>query len=68
MVRMAAARWRLTARQQEVLELLARGLTNAIVADTLAISERTVEFHVTAILDKAGADSRMSLLVRLIDG
>jgi len=68
MVRMAAARWSLTARQREVLELLARGLANATVADTLAISERTVEFHVTAILDKAGADSRTSLLARLIDG
>jgi DNA-binding CsgD family transcriptional regulator len=68
MVRMAAARWRLTARQQEVLELLARGVANATVADALAISERTVEFHVTAILDKAGADSRTSLLARLLDG
>ena len=50
-----------------MLELLAQGLTNATVADTLAISARTVEFHVTAILDKAGADSRTSLLARLID-
>ena len=68
LVRMAAARWHLTRRQQDVLELLARGLANAIVAEALSISESTVEFHVTAILDKAGSDSRTSLLARLIDG
>ncbi len=42
----------LTARQAEVLELLAQGLTNTEIADELFVSHRTVENHVSAILMK----------------
>lgn len=58
----AAARWSLTARQREVLELLVRGTANATIAAELGIAERTVELHVTALFDRAGVDSRAALV------
>lgn len=48
----------LTARQQEVLKLIATGLPNKEIADRLYISERTVKFHVSEILAKLGAGNR----------
>jgi DNA-binding CsgD family transcriptional regulator len=48
----------LTARQAEVLDLLAERLTNAEIADQLFLSPRTVENHVAAILMKLEASSR----------
>jgi DNA-binding CsgD family transcriptional regulator len=66
-VRFAALRWNLTPRQAEVLDLVARGLTNAGIADTLRIGKGTVEFHLSALFDKAGVDNRSSLVSRLLD-
>lgn len=63
----ARLRWRLTARQAQVLELVARGLTNALVAETLDISEGTVEYHLTALFDKVGVCNRATLIVRLLE-
>ena len=48
----------LTAREREVLQLVALGLANKTIARDLAISEHTVKFHVAAILAKLGAGSR----------
>lgn len=48
----------LTARQAEVLDLLAQGLSNPKIADRLFISPRTVENHVTAVLTKLNAIDR----------
>lgn len=48
----------LTARQVDVLDLLAEGLQNADIAALLHISPRTVDHHVSAILAKLGVDSR----------
>jgi DNA-binding CsgD family transcriptional regulator/tetratricopeptide (TPR) repeat protein len=48
----------LTRREREVLALLARGDSNRGIAETLVISEKTVEVHVSNILAKLGATSR----------
>lgn len=53
----------LTPREHEVLQLLAEGLPNKIVADRLRISEHTVKFHVNAIMGKLGAQSRTEAVV-----
>ena len=48
----------LTARETEVLELLARGHANKQIASTLYVSEKTVKAHVSSILQKLGVRSR----------
>jgi len=48
----------LTARQLEVLVLLASGLRNSEIADTMVLSERTVDHHVSAVLAKLGVQTR----------
>ena len=48
----------LSARERGVLRLVAAGLSNRQIGETLAISERTVKFHVTAIFNKLGAENR----------
>jgi NarL family two-component system response regulator LiaR len=48
----------LTARESEVLELLARGHANKQIASSLYVSEKTVKAHVSAILMKLGVQSR----------
>ncbi len=48
----------LTERETEVLHLLAQGKTNKEIAAALIISERTVKFHISAILGKLGAGNR----------
>ena len=54
----------LTPREQEVLQGLAQGLSNKLIARQLDISEHTVKFHVNAILGKLGAQSRTEAVVR----
>ena len=54
----------LTAREQEVLQHLARGSTNRAIALELGITQHTVKFHVNAIMGKLGAQSRTEAVVR----
>ena len=65
-VNAAGERWKLTARQEEVLDLVAHGLTNDLIAETLRIGKGTVEFHVSAIFDKAGVSNRTTLIVQVL--
>lgn len=55
-------REQLTPREQEVLDLLGQGLANREIAQELSVSERTVKFHVSAILAKLGAANRTEAL------
>lgn len=54
----------LTARESQVLQLLAAGLANKAIAQRLGISDHTVKFHVNAILAKLGVASRTEAVVR----
>jgi DNA-binding NarL/FixJ family response regulator len=56
----------LTAREAEVLELLAEGLTNGQVAERLVLSRRTVDHHVSAVLAKLGVNSRAEAVAALV--
>jgi NarL family two-component system response regulator LiaR len=53
----------LTQREREVLSLLARGLSNAEIAQQLSITISTTKHHVSAILSKLGASSRAGAVV-----
>jgi DNA-binding NarL/FixJ family response regulator len=56
----------LTPRELEVLQLMARGMTNRQIARRLAISEHTVKFHAGAVLGKLNARSRTEAVARAI--
>ena len=57
-----AGRELLTARELEVLQLVAEGHTAREIASSLVISEKTVESHKTHIMSKLGVNSRLDLL------
>jgi DNA-binding NarL/FixJ family response regulator len=54
----------LTSREQEVLQLMARGQTNRQIGLRLRISEHTVKFHVASVLSKLDARSRAEAVAR----
>jgi DNA-binding NarL/FixJ family response regulator len=58
----------LTAREAEVMGLLARGMTNMAIARALVISEGTVKYHVKNILHKLQATSRADAVAKYLRG
>jgi DNA-binding NarL/FixJ family response regulator len=48
----------LSRREEEVLRLVAEGLTNKEIARQLTVSENTVKTHVTSLFNRLGVDSR----------
>ena len=57
----------LTAREQEVLQLLARGLRNKEIAARLHVSERTVNFHLANIYQKLNVSGRTEALSKALE-
>ena len=56
----------LTAREIEVLHGIARGLSNAQIAEALGISPKTIDSHRTTLMRKMGVHSTATLLVRAL--
>ena len=56
----------LTFREQEVLQLLSRGLNNQAIAEALYVSNRTVQAHLTSIFAKMGVSSRLEAVLTAI--
>ncbi|GAB3868946.1 response regulator [Dactylosporangium cerinum] len=63
-VRAAPARLGLSQREAEVMDLIARGLSNGDIAATLVLSSKTVENHVNRIFAKLGVTSRAGAIRR----
>jgi DNA-binding NarL/FixJ family response regulator len=49
----------LTERERQVLQLLAKGLDNETIAQVLAVTPKTISYHVTNLLGKLGVASRL---------
>ncbi|PYN82880.1 MAG: DNA-binding response regulator [Candidatus Rokuibacteriota bacterium] len=58
---------RLTAREREIVALVAAGASNKEIAQRLAIAERTVKAHLTSIFQKLGVSSRLHLAVYALE-
>jgi DNA-binding CsgD family transcriptional regulator len=58
-------RYRLTAREGQITELIRRGWGNREIADLLGITLATTKKHVGRVFDKVGADSRAQLMAKL---
>lgn len=56
----------LTAREQEILSMLAEGLPNKGIAARLGISDHTVKTHVEAVFEKLGASTRAEAVARAV--
>jgi two-component system, NarL family, nitrate/nitrite response regulator NarL len=61
------SRLRLSSREQSVLNLLHRGMTNKEMAKEIGISPETIKIYVKAISDKLGTRNRTELIVRALE-
>ena len=57
-----SAHMSLSAREMEIIDLVADGLTNQEIAERLTISKRTVDNHVSNMFTKTGSKNRVALL------
>jgi DNA-binding NarL/FixJ family response regulator len=55
----------LTSREREVAVLVARGSSNAVIAEACGITERTVKAHLSAIFEKTGSSDRLQLALKV---
>jgi len=62
------SRWAppLTARQLEILRLIAHGHTNAAIAQQLFVTEGTIKWHVIQILAKTNSSNRAEAIARVL--
>jgi DNA-binding CsgD family transcriptional regulator len=67
-VEAAKERYRLTEREMNVLENLAKGLTNKEIAITLGIAEQTIKEHLKHIMEKTCVSTRTAVLAQLFQG
>jgi len=56
--------WRPSPREREIVAMIARGLSNAEIADRLFVTRRTVATHVEHILARSGLSSRVAVAAR----
>jgi DNA-binding NarL/FixJ family response regulator len=56
----------LTDREKQVVQLLAEGLSNKLIADRLGISDHTAKFHVNGVMAKLGASTRTEAVVEAV--
>ena len=68
MAQYARAGQALSAREVEVVELMAQGLSNKLIADRLDVTPHTVKYHVVNVCRKLGATTRTLAVVNWLVG
>ena len=58
--------YNLTKREEEVLELMVKGMTNVEIADKLFVSRETVKLHVASILRKLNVKNRIYAVIKIL--
>jgi len=57
--------YKLSDRELEVVDTIAKGVSNKEAADKLCVTEKTIKFHLTNIYRKMGVKSRGQLIVKV---